>query len=62
MGDDEIATADTDPVLKAAAALFADGVAIEPEGEELEHWRMGDFIRSDIEVLRLAESRGLIAL
>jgi len=51
---------DTDPIMRAATALKAAGVEIAPIGEELEHWRIGDFIRSDADVWRLAVSRGLV--
>ena len=51
---------DSDPIMQAATALKADSVEIAPIGEELEHWRTGDFIRSDADVWRLAASRGLV--
>ena len=51
---------DTDPVLDAVGALRAAGVAVAPIGEELERWQIGDLIFSDDEVLRLAQSRGLV--
>jgi hypothetical protein len=51
---------EADPILVVVAALAAAGVEIVPIGEELEHWRIGDFIRSDADVWRLAASRGLV--
>ena len=51
---------DTDPVLNAVNALRAAGVAVAPIGEELERWRIGCSAFSDAELLRLAESRGLV--
>ena len=51
---------DTAPVLTAIDALQAAGVAVAPIGEELERWQIGDLIFSDADVLRLAESRGLV--
>ncbi len=49
-----------DPVLQAADALRAAGVAIEPTGDDLEGWRVGDFTMSDADLVRLAVSRGLM--
>ena len=51
---------DTDPILDALTALRAAGIAVAPIGEELERWQIGCFTFSDADVLRLAESRGLI--
>ncbi|WP_345819956.1 hypothetical protein ABC766_27380 [Methylobacterium fujisawaense] len=51
---------DADSVIDAVAALRAAGIAVAPIGEELERWRIGDLIFSDAELLRLAESRGLM--
>jgi len=51
---------DTDPILEAVAALEASGVKVEPIGEELEKWRVGDFEMSDADIWRLAISRGLV--
>jgi len=51
---------DTDPVLDAVDALRAAGMAVTPIGEELERWQIGCFTFSDAELLRLAESRGLV--
>ena len=51
---------DTDPVLDAVDALRAAGVAVAPIGEELERWQIGCFTFTDAELLRLAESRGLV--
>ena len=52
---------DDDPVLEAVDALRARGAVIEPCGEELERWRVGDFVMGDCDVMRLAERLGLIA-
>jgi hypothetical protein len=49
-----------DPVLKAAAALKAAGIAVEPADEEMDRWRIGDLLFSDAEVVRIAMSRGLM--
>lgn len=51
---------DADPVLDAVAALRAAGIALAPIGEEIERWQIGDLVFSDADVLRLAESRGLV--
>jgi hypothetical protein len=51
---------DTDPVLDAVVALRAAGIAVAPIGEELERWQIGCFTFSYAELLRLAESRGLV--
>ena len=52
---------DADPVLEAVDALRAYGAVIEPCGEELERWRVGDFVMGDADVMRLAERFGAIA-
>ena len=54
MGDD------TDPVLDAVDALRAAGVAVMPIVEELNRWQIGSFTFTDGDLLRLAESRGLV--
>lgn len=51
---------EADPILDAVAALRAAGVAVVPIGDELERWQIGCFTFSDAELLRLAESRGLV--
>lgn len=51
---------DTDPILDAVDALRAAGIAVTPIGDELESWQIGCFTFSDTELLRLAESRGLV--
>ena len=51
---------DTYPVLKAVAALEAAGIAVEPVGEEMGRWRIGDLLFSDAELVRIARSRGLM--
>ena len=51
---------DTDPVLDAVEALRATGIAVEPTGEELDRWRIGDLLFSDAELVRIAMSRGLM--
>ena len=53
-------TDDADSVLDAVTALRAAGIAVAPIGEELERWQIGDLVFSDADVLRLAESRGLV--
>jgi len=54
MGDE------ADPVLKAVAALEAAGIAVEPVGDEMDRWRIGDLLFSDAELVRVAMSRGLM--
>ena len=49
-----------DPVLDAVDALRAAGIAVAPIGDELERWQIGDLVFLDADVLRLAESRGLV--
>ncbi|WP_267427792.1 hypothetical protein [Methylobacterium sp. GC_Met_2] len=51
---------DSDPVLDAVDALRAAGIAVVPIGDELERWQIGCFTFTDAELLRLAESRGLV--
>lgn len=51
---------DTDPVLDAVLAVRATGIAVAPIGDELDRWQIGDFNFTDADVLRLAESRGLV--
>lgn len=51
---------DTDPILEAVAALRSDDVEVEPIGEEMDRWRVGDLTFSDAELWRLAASRGLV--
>ena len=51
---------DTDPVLDAVDALRAAGIAVAPIGNESELWQIGCFTFTDAELLRLAESRGLV--
>jgi hypothetical protein len=48
------------PVLKAVAALEAAGIAVEPVGDEMDRWRIGDLLFSDAELVRIAMSRGLM--
>ena len=48
----------TDPALEAAATLRAAGIAVEPDGEEPERWRIGDFAYGDADLMRLAERFG----
>lgn len=55
-----IMTDETEPVLEAVAALRAAGVAVDPIGDELERWQIGDLIFSDADLWRLAVSRGLV--
>jgi len=50
----------TDPILDAVDALRAADIAVAPIGEELERGQIGDLNFSDADVVRLAESRGLI--
>ena len=49
-----------DPVLEAVAALEAAGILVEPIGEEMDRWRIGDLLFSDAEIVRIAMSRGLM--
>ena len=51
---------DVDPILEAVAALRAAGIAVAPIGDEFERWQIGDLVFSDANLLRLAESRGLV--
>lgn len=51
---------DTDPVLEAVAALRGAGITVEPTGEEMDRWRIGDLLFSDAELVRIAMSRGLM--
>ena len=51
---------DADLVLKALVALQAAGIAVEPVGEEIDRWRIGDLLFSDAELVRIAMSRGLM--
>ncbi|WP_091979880.1 hypothetical protein [Methylobacterium sp. 13MFTsu3.1M2] len=53
-------TDETEPVLEAVAALRSAGVAVNPIGDELERWQIGDLIFSDAELWRLAASRRLV--
>ncbi|MGU3541887.1 hypothetical protein [Methylobacterium sp. A52T] len=46
MGDE------ADPVLEAVAALRAAGIVVEPIGDELERWQVGDFHFSDADLWR----------
>jgi len=50
----------TDPVRDAVDALRTAGIAVAPIGKELERWQIGCFKLTDAELLRLAESRGLV--
>lgn len=50
-----------DPAQEAADALRAAGIAVEPVGEELERWRVGDLIVDDATLVRIAVSRGLVS-
>ncbi|MCJ2089927.1 hypothetical protein MKK88_28645 [Methylobacterium sp. E-005] len=50
---------DVDPVLDAVPALRAIGITVAPIGG-VERWQIGHLILSDADVLRLAESRGLV--
>ena len=51
---------DPDLVLEALAALEAAGIAVEPIGEGMDRWRIGDLLFSDAELVRIAMSRGLM--
>lgn len=50
-----------DPAQEAADALRAAGIAVEPVGEELEKWLIGDLIIDDATLVRIAVSRGLVS-
>lgn len=49
-----------DPALLAQSALIAAGIHVEPVGEEMGKWVIGDFVMSDADLVRLALSRGLM--
>jgi hypothetical protein len=49
------------PVLEAVAALRAEGSTVTPCGDDFQHWKMGDFIMTDADLIRYAVSRGMIA-
>jgi hypothetical protein len=51
---------EADPVLEAVEALRAAGITVEPVGEEMDRWRIGDLLFSDAELVRIAMSRGLM--
>lgn len=51
---------ESNQVLKAVAALHADGVTIEPMGDDFDFRLVGAFSMTDAEVIRLVESRGRI--
>ena len=51
---------ETDPVLDAVDALRAAGIVVEPTGEDMDRWRIGDLLFSDAELVRIAMSRGLM--
>lgn len=51
---------DTDPILETMTALRAAGIKAIPTGHDIEFWQIGDVIYSDTDVLRLAESPGLV--
>jgi hypothetical protein len=51
---------DADPVLEAVAALRGAGIEVEPSGDELDCWLIGDMTFSDADLWRLAASRGLV--
>lgn len=53
-------TSNTDPAQAAAEALRAAGVEVHPVGEELDEWAIGCFVFSDVDLVRLAVSRGLM--
>ena len=54
MGDD------ADPILEAVAALRGARMKVEPSGDELDCWLIGDMTFSDADLWRLALSRGLV--
>jgi hypothetical protein len=49
-----------DPILEAVSALRGAGTAVEPSGDELDCWLIGDMTFSDADLWRLAVSRGLV--
>lgn len=51
---------DHDPVLEAVAALRATGIIVEPIGDDMDRWQIGDLLFSDAEIVRIAMSRGLM--
>ena len=50
-------------ILEAVAALRASGRMVTPYGDrdDFQHWRMGDFTMAEADVIKYAESRGLIS-
>jgi hypothetical protein len=52
---------DIDPVMEAVSALRGTGIVVEPSGDKLDYWLIGDMTFSDADVWRLAISRGLVA-
>lgn len=50
-------------ILEAVAALRASGRTVTPYGDhdDFQHWRMGDFIMMEADVIQYAVNRGLIS-
>lgn len=44
----------------AAEALIAIGYPVSPEGEDMECWRLGDFLMSDEDLLAFAARKGIV--
>ena len=45
----------------AIMALRARGIRVTPGGGDFEHWRLGDFMMTDADLIQFAVNRGLIA-
>lgn len=56
---DEPATAKALAAQGAAEALIALGLPISPDGPDMEHWRIGDFVMTDEELIGLAKCGGV---
>jgi hypothetical protein len=46
--------------MEAVSALRGAGIEVEPSGDELDCWLIGDMTFSDADLWRLALSRGLV--
>jgi hypothetical protein len=48
--------------MEAVSALRGAGIEVEPSGDELDCWLIGDMTFSDADLWRLALSRGLVGV